>query len=127
MAVPVTHTPIAETPEWRALHAHHREIRKRHLRHLFAEDGARGSQLAVEAAGLRLGYSKNRLTARTIELLVDLATGILPELQAPDTPDLRHDSSTSHLVRRCGAARPTASVRCSNGTSEKHECRHPAP
>ncbi|MGC4053000.1 MAG: hypothetical protein QM757_27060 [Paludibaculum sp.] len=44
-----------------------------HLRSLFAEDPGRGERLAVEAAGLYLDYSKNRVTGETLNLLVRLA------------------------------------------------------
>jgi glucose-6-phosphate isomerase len=64
---------ISETPEWQALAAHHREIRDRHLRELFAEDPERGSGLVVRAGDLTLDYSKNRLTRDTVRLLGALA------------------------------------------------------
>jgi glucose-6-phosphate isomerase len=44
-----------------------------HLRTLFAEDSSRGERLTVEAAGLFLDYSKNRVTDETIRLLIQLA------------------------------------------------------
>jgi glucose-6-phosphate isomerase len=66
-------TPISVTPEWEALAAHHAEIAGRHLRDLFAEDPARGETLTATAGGLYVDYSKNRITARTIGLLVALA------------------------------------------------------
>jgi glucose-6-phosphate isomerase len=40
-----------------------------------------------------------------VELGKALATRIIPELQAPDEPELRHDSSTNNLIRRYRAAR----------------------
>ncbi len=58
---------------WAALAAHHGKIRDVHLRTLFAEDGKRGERLALEAAGLYLDYSKNRITDETLRLLVALA------------------------------------------------------
>ncbi len=58
---------------WAALAAHHGKIRGVHLRTLFAEDGKRGERLALEAAGLYLDYSKNRITDETLRLLVALA------------------------------------------------------
>ena len=44
-----------------------------HLRTLFAEDPERGTRMTVEAAGLFLDYSKNRITDDTIRLLIQLA------------------------------------------------------
>ncbi len=65
--------PISETPEWRALAEHHQRIKDTHLRHLFAEDPDRGTELTARAGDLYLDYSKNRLTEETIGLLVALA------------------------------------------------------
>lgn len=44
-----------------------------HLRTLFAEDPERGTRMTVEADGLFLDYSKNRITDDTIRLLIQLA------------------------------------------------------
>jgi glucose-6-phosphate isomerase len=64
--------PLRESTAWLALEAHHDEIGERHLRELFAEDPERGERLVVEAVGLVVDYSKNRVTDETLELLVDL-------------------------------------------------------
>jgi glucose-6-phosphate isomerase len=66
-------TPITERPAWKALEEHHRQIQGMHLRDLFAADAKRGENFAAEAAGLYLDYSKNRITAETLRLLVQLA------------------------------------------------------
>src|SRR5262245_45333585 len=60
-------------PAWKALAAHHEQVRNRHLRDLFAADAKRGERLTAEAVGLFLDYSKNRITDETIGLLVRLA------------------------------------------------------
>ena len=60
-------------PAWRALQAHHAELASRPLRELFAQDPGRGERFALEAAGIYLDYSKNRITEATIDLLVQLA------------------------------------------------------
>jgi glucose-6-phosphate isomerase len=65
--------PLRSQPAWSALERHHADVRDRHLRELFAEDPGRGERMAVEAAGLYLDYSKNRITADTIPLLAALA------------------------------------------------------
>jgi glucose-6-phosphate isomerase len=62
MAESATHVRITDTPEWKALAEHHARLRDVHLR-----------ELCVEAEGLYLDYSKNRLNAETIRLLVALA------------------------------------------------------
>jgi glucose-6-phosphate isomerase len=65
--------PLIDRPAWRALRAHHAQIASLHLRELFAQDPGRGERFALEAAGIYLDYSKNRITDTTLELLVQLA------------------------------------------------------
>src|ERR1039458_6419899 len=65
--------PLTQRPAWKALAAHHKSIQNLHLRKLFADDPQRGKKMAVEAAGLYLDYSKNRITGQTLKLLVQLA------------------------------------------------------
>ena len=58
---------------WKALTAHYKAVSKLHLRQLFADDPKRGQRMAVEAVGLYLDYSKNRVTDKTLKLLLQLA------------------------------------------------------
>jgi glucose-6-phosphate isomerase len=58
---------------WKALESHAATMSGTHLRRLFAEDGRRGERMAVEAVGLYLDYSKNRITDETLRLLLQLA------------------------------------------------------
>ena len=62
-----------ESTAWKELESHHVQIRSTHLRQLFAEDPQRGTRMTIEAAGLYLDYSKNRITDETVRLLVQLA------------------------------------------------------
>ena len=64
---------LTTTASYQALETHALEAEDWHLRGLFAADAARFPALTVDAAGLFLDYSKNRLDARTLELLADLA------------------------------------------------------
>jgi len=65
--------PLTKRKAWKALKAHYRDVRELHLRDLFAEDSERGERMAVQAAGIYLDYSKNRVTDETVKLLVQLA------------------------------------------------------
>jgi glucose-6-phosphate isomerase len=58
---------------WSALASHYNSASKVHLRQLFADDPKRGQRMAIDAAGLYLDYSKNRVTDETLNLLVQLA------------------------------------------------------
>ena len=79
-----TIAPLRERTAWKGLEAHAEDMRQTHLRELFADDPKRGERLTVEALGLYLDYSKNRITDETIELLLDLAaeSGLRARIEA---------------------------------------------
>src|SRR5580698_8884061 len=64
---------LTALPAWQALEKHAAAMREVHLRDLFAKDPGRASRFSVEAEGLFLDYSKNRITDETMKLLLDLA------------------------------------------------------
>jgi glucose-6-phosphate isomerase len=64
---------LTSTASFRALESHAADAKNWQLRQLFAADAQRFPKLTVDAAGLFLDYSKNRLDATTIGLLLDLA------------------------------------------------------
>jgi glucose-6-phosphate isomerase len=66
-------TSIDQTPEWQALVRHHEAVKDIHLRELFATDPGRGETLTCEAGDLYLDWSKHRVTAETVGLLVAMA------------------------------------------------------
>src|SRR3989441_4444445 len=66
------HTAV-KRQAWKALESHYKKVSTLDLRQLFAEDPTRGDRMAVEAVGLYLDYSKNRVTDETLKLLLQLA------------------------------------------------------
>ncbi len=64
---------ITATLPWQALARHHGEIGGESLRELFAQDPARGAELALTVGDLYIDYSKHRVTRQTLTLLLDLA------------------------------------------------------
>ena len=97
--------PIDQTPEWRALVAHHDALRDRHLRDLFAEDPGRATRLTAEGAGLYLDYSKHRVTGETMGLLVSLARAARLEdrrdaMFAGDRINVTEDRAVLHTALR---------------------------
>ena len=66
-------TGPATKPAWQALEAHYREIKDTHLRQLFVDDANRAERFSLDAVGLHLDYSKNRVTDKTLRLLAQLA------------------------------------------------------
>ncbi len=65
--------PLRQRPAFQALERHHAQLAPVHLRELFADDPGRAERLSLDAAGLYLDYSKNRVTDETLDLLVQLA------------------------------------------------------
>jgi glucose-6-phosphate isomerase len=66
--------PLTKRKAWKALTAHFKKAKDSHLRDLFAADPKRGEKMTLQAAGLYLDYSKNRVTDETLKLLFQLAT-----------------------------------------------------
>jgi glucose-6-phosphate isomerase len=98
-------TPLRERAAWLALERHFEEIRGTHLRDLFAEDPGRGERLAVEAEGIYLDYSKNRVTDETLRLLVALAeeSGLRERIEAMfrgDPINVTESRSVLHIALR---------------------------
>jgi len=69
---------------WKSLQTHYKKVRNLHLRSLFADDPGRGERMTAEAVGLFLDYSKNRITDRTLKLLIRLAeeSGLRSRIEA---------------------------------------------
>ena len=66
-------TTLPRRQAWKALQTHYKSMQATHLRTLFTEDPQRGGRMTMEAVGVLLDYSKNRITDETIRLLVELA------------------------------------------------------
>jgi glucose-6-phosphate isomerase len=62
-----TNQSVTERGAWNALVAHYQNVRELHLRELFADDPTRGERMTIEAVGLSLDYSKNRITDETLK------------------------------------------------------------
>ncbi|HLZ34650.1 MAG TPA: glucose-6-phosphate isomerase [Nitrospira sp.] len=71
--IPTKIQPLTRRQAWKELQAHYKKVRTLHLRNLFAEDPDRGERLSLEAVGILLDFSKNRVTDETLKLLVRLA------------------------------------------------------
>ena len=63
----------ASLPEWQKVAAHAAAQQGTHLRDLFRTDAGRGERLVLDACGLHVDYSKQRITDETLSLLIGLA------------------------------------------------------
>jgi glucose-6-phosphate isomerase len=117
MSVPALH----KRPAWALLQKHYQEMEGRHLRQLFAEDKLRGERLAVEAAGIYLDYSKNRITDETLRLLLQLAeeSGLRDRIDAMFRGDKINVSENRAVLH--------VALRAPRGASIMHEGKNVVP
>ena len=104
MAAPGT-TPLRERSAWKELSAHYEQIRDTHLRDLFATDPRRGERMTLDACGIYLDYSKNRVTYDTIRMLLQLAdeTGLREHIDAMfagEKINVTEDRAVLHVALR---------------------------
>ena len=64
---------LTATPAYSALASHFQSARQWEMRELFRQQPRRFENFSLEAAGLLLDYSKNRIEAETLRLLMQLA------------------------------------------------------
>ena len=64
---------LTQSAAWKDLQEHYNRISDHHMRDWFNEDPNRFDTFQLEAAGLTLDYSKNRITEDTMSLLLSLA------------------------------------------------------
>jgi len=96
---------LTARPAWKALATHYKKIQPLHLRKLFADDPKRGERMTMEAAGIFLDYSKNRITDQTIQLLLRLAneSGLrnrIDAMFAGDTINITENRAVLHVALR---------------------------
>jgi glucose-6-phosphate isomerase len=96
---------LLSRPAWKALAAHYEALRLQHLRLLFAEDAGRGERMSLDAVGLFLDYSKNRITSETLKLLTQLAdeSGLRAKIDAMfrgDKINITENRAVLHVALR---------------------------
>ena len=79
-----TTAPLTERTSWKSLQAHFSKIQGVHLRDLFSKDPQRGKVFGIEAEGIYLDYSKNRIDQETLKHLFALAdeSELRPSIEA---------------------------------------------
>ncbi len=97
--------PLRRRPAWAQLEKHYQKIKDAELRQLFADDSERGTRFAVEATGVYLDYSKNRITDETLRLLLELAreSGLKDRIEAMfrgDKINVSEDRAVLHVALR---------------------------
>jgi glucose-6-phosphate isomerase len=100
---------LTDFPAWTALAAHSAKIRDVHLRQLFADDPKRGERMTIDAVGVYLDYSKNRITDETLALLLQLAneSGLAARIEAMfrgDKINVSEERAVLHVALRAPPA-----------------------
>jgi glucose-6-phosphate isomerase len=95
---------------WQALERHAEEMRRVHLRTLFADDPGRAERYTAEGAGLYLDYAKHRVTDETLRLLLALAdeSGLARRIDAMfrgEKINVTEDRAVLHTVLRAPRTR----------------------
>ena len=104
-------TDRAVPPAWQDLQEHATEIENLHLRQLFSDDPERFGQFSLEALELLLDYSRQRITQRTRDLLIELARRCeleqrIGELFAGDAINLTEERPALHMALRNRSGQP---------------------
>ena len=66
------------TAAWKKLAAHHETVHRLQMKDLFAEDPQRFERFSIRFNDILVDFSKNRITAETLGLLIELARGMRP-------------------------------------------------
>jgi glucose-6-phosphate isomerase len=112
---------LRRRPAWALLEKHYQKLKAVHLRQLFADDRERGESLAIEAAGLYLDYSKNRITDETLRLLLRLAgeSGLRERIDAMFRGDKINVSENRAVLH--------VALRAPRGSTIMHDGRNVVP
>ncbi len=62
-----------QTAAWKSLQAHYEQVKDMRMKDLFDQDDQRFEQFSIRFEDLLLDFSKNRITAETLNLLLELA------------------------------------------------------
>lgn len=108
--VPVM-SSLTDSPAWKALQAHHRQMNPVKMRDLFAADPERFGKFSIRLGDLLFDYSKNRITDETMGLLFGLArqAGIeaaRDRMFAGERINFTEDRAVLHIALRNRANRP---------------------
>ena len=102
---------LKRTAEWKSLEQDYASTKELHLRDLFASDPERGRRYSLEAAGLYLDYSKNRVTDETVRALLCLAAardvaGAVASMFGGERINQTEDRAVLHVALRNRSSDP---------------------
>ena len=87
-------TSLTQSSAWQALERHRDRMAVTPMRALFEADPGRFESFSIAACDILLDYSKNRISAETIDLLLELARSVGLERKIGEMFDGRHINRT---------------------------------
>ena len=102
---------LTDSRPWQDLQAHYQAMRRLHMRDLFEADPQRFDRFSLCLDDLLLDYSKNRITAETLSLLLDLAAfcdvpGWIAKMFAGEKINHTEQRAVLHVALRNRSNRP---------------------
>ena len=95
------------TTAWKKLAAHHETVHRLQMKSLFAEDPRRFERFSIRFNDILVDFSKNRITAETLGLLIELAGECgLPEAIAQMFAGARINETENRAVLHVALAQP---------------------
>jgi len=102
---------LTDSPAWKRLEQHHREVADLHMRELFARDPQRFTRFHLRLDDILFDYSKNRVTEQTMRLLFGLARqadveGVREAMFSGEKINVTEDRAVLHVALRNRSNRP---------------------
>ena len=102
---------VNETAEWIALELHREQIAPVRMAELFEQDSERFERMSLQACGLLLDYSKNKVNRETIQKLLELASridlpGWIQRMFSGDSINNTEHRAVLHVALRNRSGRP---------------------
>ena len=102
---------LTQSAAWQALQGHAKTLARVQMREMFAQEPGRFDRFSLRLGDLLLDYSKNRITTKTLALLMDLARaaeveGWIERMFRGDRINTTEDRAVLHVALRNRSNRP---------------------
>ena len=102
---------LTQSVAWQALQGHAKTLARVQMREMFAQEPGRFDRFSLRLGDLLLDYSKNRITTKTLALLLDLARaaeveGWIERMFRGDRINMTEDRAVLHVALRNRSNRP---------------------
>jgi glucose-6-phosphate isomerase len=104
-------TALVQLPAWKALETHYQQMKLIHMRDLFEQDAQRLEKFSLKLNDILVDYSKNRITEKTMALLLELAIqtdvkGWIDKIFQGEKINITENRAVLHVALRNRSNRP---------------------